>query len=84
MLGLEVLFASAFSASAVFFEREHAVPLVLYVAFFPAALISTCVGASAYRETKNPWLLLYPAASITLIPCVWLFAIYNFFRFIPE
>lgn len=84
MLGLEVLIALAFSASTVCFEREHVVPLALYAAFFPVALISACVGVSASREAKSPWLLLYPAASIALIPCVWLFAIYNFFRFIPE
>lgn len=84
LLGLEVLVASAFSVTSVFFEREHALPLFLYAAFYPIAFVSAFVGLNAFRRSANRWCLLYPVASIALIPLVWLFAIHNFFRFMPE
>lgn len=84
MLGLEALVALAFVATVAIFEREHKVPLALYGAFYLVALVSTVLGFKAYRLSRNAWLLLLPAASLLMVPCVWVVAVFYFFRFVPE
>lgn len=84
MLGMEALVAAAFFATASLAPRESMVPLALYATFWAVALVSTGVGLNALRATGNVWLLLYPVASIALLPCVWLFGVFRLFRFFPD
>lgn len=84
MLALETSVATAFLVSVSLFEREGTLPLILYATFWAVALVSTGVGINALCSSSNAWLLFYPAASIALVPCVWLVGVFKFFRFFPD
>lgn len=84
MLVLETVVAVAFLIAASLAARESTLSLVLYATFWATALVSTGVGLNALRSSSSAWLLLYPAASIALMPCVWLFGVFKLFRFFPD